>query len=288
MFDYRDTRREAYADEELIPISKMAELHGISRQTLILYDKKDIFKPEYVSESGYRYYSVYQIPYLREICLMKRMGVSLEQIHKYMGAHSTNGARELLMQVGKEVDEQIEELTKRKAYIQQRLKLFEGMNAKRKNVYQPYVEWCEEQKIIFAPFEKESVEKHELHLTLMKAWNMLMEHGMIPSKGFGALVRYDPDKEKCLTSMGSIIQIPFPEKIREEELYTIPAGEYVTMYKYGMPYELEPTMWLVDWIHEHGYEVNGVILDMCLLDTTFYDEERSTDFCQLKIPIREV
>ena len=53
--------------KELVKISQMAALNGISRQTLILYDKNGLLKPAYVSELGYRYYSIGQIPQLRLI-----------------------------------------------------------------------------------------------------------------------------------------------------------------------------------------------------------------------------
>ena len=67
-------------DENYIPISKMAAMHHLSRQTLIYYDHCGLFKPVYTNESGYRFYSLYQIPFLREICLMKEIGFSLKEI----------------------------------------------------------------------------------------------------------------------------------------------------------------------------------------------------------------
>lgn len=37
--------------------SDLAQLYNISKQTLIFYDKKDLFKPDYVDSNGYRMYS---------------------------------------------------------------------------------------------------------------------------------------------------------------------------------------------------------------------------------------
>ena len=61
-----------------ISISEMAKLHGITRQTLIHYDNIDLFKPAKVDTNGYRYYCKHQIPYLREICFLKSLGISLK------------------------------------------------------------------------------------------------------------------------------------------------------------------------------------------------------------------
>lgn len=274
-------------DKSFIPISQMAAMHGISRQTLILYDKKGLFHPEYVSETGYRYYSVYQIPYLREICFLKNLGMSLDTISKHMHHRNTDSICEELKNLDQELEQKIADLQQKRIYIQQRLQVYERMGVKLKNLNRPYIEWFPERKVIFAPFKEEEMDKKALHLTLMRAWNALREEQMIPSKGFGALLRYNSIQPgKPLVPAGSIVQIPFPERMPPEKLYTLPSGEYVTMYKYGMPYDAEPLEQLLDWIHENGYEVNGDIVDLCLLDTTFYDERQSVDFCRLEIPIR--
>ena len=42
-----------------LSISEIAELHNISRQTLIYSDKIEPFKSDHVDEHGYRYYSTY-------------------------------------------------------------------------------------------------------------------------------------------------------------------------------------------------------------------------------------
>ena len=70
--------------DDKITVSKMAEIHKISRQTLIFYDKINLFRPALVEENGYRYYSYTQIPYLREICFLKSVGVKLEDIKDHI------------------------------------------------------------------------------------------------------------------------------------------------------------------------------------------------------------
>ena len=82
--------------DDKITVSKMAEIHKISRQTLIFYDKINLFRPALVEENGYRYYSYTQIPYLREICFLKSVGVKLEDIKDHIENRSTDSAIELL------------------------------------------------------------------------------------------------------------------------------------------------------------------------------------------------
>jgi Predicted transcriptional regulators len=275
-------------DENYISISKMASMHNISRQALIHYDHIHLFKPVYTNENGYRYYSVYQIPFLREICLMKNLGFSLEEIKEHFENRNTSSAYELMENKLAEVTNQIRELEKKRTYLEQRLEIYERLSVKIKNIGLPYIEWKPERQVIFVPFEKEQMEKSFLHLTLMKAWNILAKHEMIPSKGFGALIRYPSICEGMpLKNAGSIINLPHAKLEKDiENLYTIPEGEFAVMYKYGMPYDLEPLYKLLDWIEEHHFKVVGDIVDLCLLDTTFYDTGHNVDFCMLQVPIQ--
>jgi len=43
--------------ERYLSISQMAELHDVSRQTLIYYDKIGLFKPMHIDVNDYRFYN---------------------------------------------------------------------------------------------------------------------------------------------------------------------------------------------------------------------------------------
>lgn len=49
--------------ERYFSISEMASIHGVSRQTLIYYDKIELFQPVHIDENGYRFYAAEQIPF---------------------------------------------------------------------------------------------------------------------------------------------------------------------------------------------------------------------------------
>lgn len=63
-------------------ISEMASLFNVSRQTLIYYDKIGLFKPAVVNEKGYRFYSPTQIPLMRLICMLRDLGLELDEIDR--------------------------------------------------------------------------------------------------------------------------------------------------------------------------------------------------------------
>ena len=71
--------------KNLFSIGEMSKLQNISRQTLIFYDKIGLFCPAYTdSNNGYRYYSSSQLDYLDTICIMKKIGFSLDEIKVHM------------------------------------------------------------------------------------------------------------------------------------------------------------------------------------------------------------
>ena len=70
--------------EIFFSISEMAKLSGLTRQTLIYYDNKNIFKPCAIKENGYRMYSSKQLEELDTILIYKEIGMTLEQIQLLM------------------------------------------------------------------------------------------------------------------------------------------------------------------------------------------------------------
>ena len=50
---------------------KLAKMMGITKHTLFHYDEINLFKPEYIDEKGYRFYSIYQIETLDMILILK-------------------------------------------------------------------------------------------------------------------------------------------------------------------------------------------------------------------------
>jgi hypothetical protein len=78
-------KKEIIVLERYFSISEMASIHGVSRQTLIYYDKIELFQPVHIDENGYRFYAAEQIPFLREICFLKSIGIKLNDIKSISG-----------------------------------------------------------------------------------------------------------------------------------------------------------------------------------------------------------
>jgi DNA-binding transcriptional MerR regulator len=68
-----------------VKVSALARRHGLSRSTLLYYDRIGLLKPDGRTASGYRDYTGGDDERLRQICLYRRTGLSLGEIRRLLG-----------------------------------------------------------------------------------------------------------------------------------------------------------------------------------------------------------
>lgn len=64
----------------MLTISQLAQQFGLSRSTLLHYDRIGLLCPSYRTYSNYRLYNAAEIERLAQICKYRRAGLSLERI----------------------------------------------------------------------------------------------------------------------------------------------------------------------------------------------------------------
>lgn len=107
--------------KKLFSIGEISRQQNISRQTLIFYDKIGLFRPAYVDpENGYRYYSAAQLDYLDTICIMKRIGFSLDEIREHMKSYTIEDSIVALRRQLGAIERQIDELQMIKSRVEHR------------------------------------------------------------------------------------------------------------------------------------------------------------------------
>lgn len=276
-----------------LTVAEMAKISGLTRQTLLYYDSIDLFKPAYVDQKGYRKYSAEQIPFIREICYLKESGVSLKEIADNIQERSILNTKDLLLINRTRLKKQIRELQNQINSVENRLNLYKKAEEAATHVDHIFMKHFEERKIVFVPWNVEEMDKNILHLTLMQAWNILRGSNMKVDNGWGTKVcRASIEKGEPLVGAGSYVNLPdnYDETLCDPvpNMQVIPAGEFVCMSKFGMPYDFKDLTKMVAWIGRNGYEIIGDALDECFLDTTFYTEQHTVDFCQIQIPVRKM
>lgn len=273
-----------------LSISEMAHIHNITRQTLIYYDKIDLFKPDIIESNGYRYYSTTQIPLLREICFLRSIGMSLEDIRKNNSDGNSTTTIELLETQNTKLQNEIDHLLEQQQKITSRIEIYRKATDYTDTEYKPVIRHFPERTMLYHQWESQDHTRKNLHFALMKGWNEAEKYGLLPSNRYGTiyyledLLTGDPR-----TRAGSCFEIdPNIPATAKAHLRVLKEGDYICMQKFGMPYDIAPLMKLIRWIQDNGYEVIGDIYDECLMDASFYDDELEPDFCEIQIPIRKV
>ena len=91
-----------------LTVGEMAKLAGISRQTLIYYDREGIFRPSSVNrETGYRYYTADQLETLVNILNLREAGVPLREIRAHMANRTAEATAALLKEQARRAREQV-------------------------------------------------------------------------------------------------------------------------------------------------------------------------------------
>lgn len=110
----------------MFTIGEFARFGGLSVRMLRHYDELGLLKPARVDpETGYRYYSAYQLPDLNRVLALKGLGFSLAEIDRILADVTVEELRGMLTlrrsQLQAEVDAQLDMLTA----VEARLRLIE-------------------------------------------------------------------------------------------------------------------------------------------------------------------
>ena len=108
----------------MLKIGEFAWLSQVTVETLRHYDRIDLLKPVHLDRfTGYRYYSLDQLPRLNRILALKDLGLPLKEIARLLDQEITaNEIRDILEVKQAELNSQIQEIEKCLARVETRLK----------------------------------------------------------------------------------------------------------------------------------------------------------------------
>ena len=278
--------------EQLYTVKEIADIAGVSRQTLIYYDSIGLFKPEYVGSNGYRKYSTHQIMELREILFMKNNGIPLEQIKNYLLDHDAEQLKQGLKEAQESLLKEAERLMKCAGRLKNRMHALDRAAVEQYTISVPLIKYFPERIIFWVPWpEGLTREKNVLYQSFMEARRCIEALGLEEDLGWGGIIRtaelYSAD---WLKSGGSYVYLPNEADISFERYGSnveyLPAGEYLCMNIFGMPYEREPIDRLFSWAKNQDVTVEGDLIVECLLDMSYPAAlQNNADFSQLQVRI---
>ena len=106
----------------LYTMGEFAKLNGVNKRTLHYYDEIGLFSPEIKGENGYRYYTCFQMVQLELILILRRAGLSIEEIIRYQQSPSGTSFADLLAEKKQLIDRSIQELLYTRNFLEQKSK----------------------------------------------------------------------------------------------------------------------------------------------------------------------
>lgn len=270
-------------------ISEMANIFGVSRQTLIYYDKIGLFGPAEVNEKGYRFYSPTQIPLMRLICMLRDLGVDLDEITRLTSSYDVAEMARKLQERVSELDDQIAELEKERNSVQERLSFYSDVSYWKARQGMPTLKAFPDRYVVVEPFPGDvTIDRSVLHPTLMRAVARLRETmGARPMRGWGTMLQRSYfHSDNPILGAGPFAVVPEgvePEKLAQAQ--RLPEGIYLCISRWGMPYDPKGIREAVSYLDAHNLTPMGNAYDFCYMDVTSYNEEHQEDFCCIQIPV---
>lgn len=237
---------------------EMAKLHGISRQTLLYYDRIGLLKPREISEvNQYRYYTLDQFEELDVILSLKNLGMKLKEIKHYLNKSS--------------VVDRMGQLAAQEAVIQKKISQLERTGHRLKSIlaslntsigitpFEMGFKHLDKRHVLIEPVMP-PFEWYDLEIAIKKMinnslgeWNMTVNGFMVFIETVGGGV--DIFKRVAL-------------EVDRKSKDSIASGKYAYLYHKG-PYEAlkASRAQLQDFVIKSGFQLAGETIENVLLDS---------------------
>ena len=240
--------------KDFYTISEVANFFNISRQTLLYYDKIDIFKPNIIDKkNGYRFYSREQFSELSFIISLKKSGFSLNNIKEYFKSRNPKESLTFLEEKISEIDNKINELLYSKETITK--KIFELNKIIESNEPTPTLKKLDNIKIIPVdisfPYDNFECEKSTLKLKNILD-NLSLKNVKLFYSVFKENINYR--NNMMINYLGAIVPMNFSYK----DAKILKGGTFVTMKHIDIYDNIKFTYYkILDFIEKNNYEIIG-------------------------------
>lgn len=290
------------AQGDRLTVGQMAELCGLSKRALRLYDERGIVPPACIDEeTGYRFYSIEQVPLIDRVARLQHLGFSLRDTKRLIEGLDERETVRLFEERRRTLREEIERLSMAEEQVSRQMN---GMLTETwcTGMGFPLIEWFPEQRIVSFDIRDLGIRIGAAHsaeaisrwyYAIMEFKRSLQEAGL-PDVAFNE-VSTVIDRENLLAgdflvsrariALGQAI----PRDFRDYEV--VPAGHRITYYADDFYNEVgENTEWrgIVDMLAfaaERGLSVCGDYVGMGNIDVPMHVENGRRDRLSFSIPV---
>ena len=237
-------------EETRYTVGQVSKITGVPKDTLLYYDKIDLFKPKYVdSHTKYRYYTYEQFWHLDIIICCRNLNIPLITIKEILKAKDNQQIVALM----KEHQKYAQEMSR---YYQQVSKDIDWYEKQYKLVQQAKesaeieVKYYEEQSVIYAENEKNI---REYHVKWMEAARGMLREKDSFRRVSGFVMNPEGLKKNNFMKIGEYVEFETKEMKDIDSRYfrVLPAGKYVCCVVWIVKRNVDFSR-LNDWLKERG------------------------------------
>lgn len=218
--------------KNLFSIGEVSKQQNISRQALIFYDKIGLFCPAYTDpENGYRYYSASQLDYLDTICILKKIGFSLDEIKAHMQNYTIDHSILALRKQLAAIERQIEELQMIKSRVEHRCSTLEHAVSIRDNSDAVTIENMKNQYLLVHPV-RAPYTLEQVSIATKECFARSFKEELPIFFQSGAIVPLDHILQGRYTEASSVF-LPIEKTSNVDGVVELPAGRCVCSYHTG-------------------------------------------------------
>ncbi|MBS5145777.1 MAG: MerR family transcriptional regulator [Butyricicoccus pullicaecorum] len=231
---------------------EFAKLTGVNKRTLHYYHDIGLFKPDFIGENGYHYYSVSQFAQLEFILTLRRIGLSIEEIEAYIKNTSDVSFSQMMKQKKKLIDDSIQKLLAAQAFLEKKAERIQmGMKAKHGDIQR--ISLPERKMILSAPItgaydDADFAVAADFSLRLKKLFSLY--------DSFGSRISVESLLQGKLNCYDRYFAYCPEESAAADEM--IPEGTYLQTFCIG-DWEQIPTVYeaLMAYARAHHLELDG-------------------------------
>lgn len=256
----------------MLTIGEYSRLTQIPSKTLRYYDEIGLFTPMAVDPStGYRYYTVEQLPRLYRILSLKELGLTLKQIGYVLDEHiSPEQLRGMLRLKEAQLKETIELEQGRLTYVANKIEQLEAGNAF--GQYDVILKHIPEIQVALARdiVAEKAALKHTLAILFAAVLDFLRARGISPT-GHGFTVYFDEEYRDTQIDVGAAFPISAAivgdSAVRNSavSVTTLSAETMASVIHKGALEKMENAYAaLLSWIEGNGYHILGASREIAL------------------------
>lgn len=265
-------------------VGELANLHGMSKQTLIYYDNIDLFNPKIVDKNnGYRYYTSDQLEILDSILVLRELGIPIKEIKDFLIKRDDNKALTLLKEQKIKLQSQLKNLKRSITRLENKIETIESLNEYDDKIY---FKEMDSEFLITQKVEK-PFQLLQTDIAFKKLLTIVTNNKYPYNYQIGTIISLESLVNKKYTTADSVF-FPLHSKLNDANVLKKPQGLYaITLHKgeyknVGKTYEL-----LIDTINKNGYEMIGPSFEYGILDslTSYSAKDYIT---KIVIPIKKL